>query len=222
MYKGMTIENKEWVSGFLWMWNRDPDVSYITLENQKARAYRANHQLSTTAYRVDGETLCMETRYKDVGNAKSVWTNDIVEVKEVETGKDIAFGVVRLVKGIPSVRDLKTGEIIQLSDAHPLLVVGNIFDDPDILSNYVLGSPNAIHTVAFNYEWNILKTIDKLAATRNKCRFQADTEQYKEMASMLGDIIVQAQHFKDWIGMVGQFKEKIVSIATDFGEAIIL
>lgn len=84
------------------------------------------------AYRCDGTTLCQFTGLTDK-NGKKIWENDIVDTFE-ESSKEFLRNVVKFEDGCFKV--FKKHYLSMHMDSYEktdLKVVGNIFDNPDLL-----------------------------------------------------------------------------------------
>ena len=127
LFKAKRLDNGEWVQGYLVYDNRDK-LYRIIMEIQ----YSTGTCITTdNAPRVDSSTICQCTGLKDK-NGKLIWENDIIKCKF-----GIAVAVwdksewrIKLVKDNIWRKDLNYWVV---EDNQRTEVVGNIFDNPELL-----------------------------------------------------------------------------------------
>ena len=127
LYRAKRLDNGEWVQGYLVYDNRDK-LYRIIMEIQ----YSTGTCITTdNAPRVDSSTICQCTGLKDK-NGKLIWENDIIKCKF-----GIAVAVwdksewrIKLVKDNIWRKDLHYWVV---EDNQRTEVVGNIFDNPELL-----------------------------------------------------------------------------------------
>ena len=129
LYRAKRLDNGEWVQGYLVYDNRDK-LYRIIMEIQ----YSTGTCITTdNAPRVDSSTICQCTGLKDK-NGKLIWENDIIKCKF-----GIAVAVwdksewrIKLVKDNIWRKDLHYWVV---EDNQRTEVVGNIFDNPELLES---------------------------------------------------------------------------------------
>ena len=127
LFKAKRIDNEEWVQGYLVYDNRD-ELYRIIMEIQ----YSIGTCITTdNAPRVDSSTICQCTGLKDK-NGKLIWENEIIKCKF-----GIAVAVwdksewrIKLVKDNIWRKDLHYWVV---EDNQRTEVIGNIFDNPELL-----------------------------------------------------------------------------------------
>ncbi|MGN0352407.1 MAG: YopX family protein [Roseburia sp.] len=140
LYKAKRTDNREWVEGFLIYDERDNQ--YRIIEKLEYSTGTCIH--TSYAPRVDRRTICQCTGLKDK-NGKLIWENDII--KEFNSSGDewnlsqIVFGEYSLnlgwcAKGIKTLHEYNRRLFnvgFGTSEAGKCEVVGNIFDNPELL-----------------------------------------------------------------------------------------
>ena len=129
LFKAKRLDNGEWVQGYLVYDNRDK-LYRIIMDIQ----YSTGTCITTdNAPRVDSSTICQCTGLKDK-NGKLIWENDIIKCKF-----GIAVAVwdksewrIKLVKDNIWRKDLHYWVV---EDNQRTEVVGNIFDNPELLES---------------------------------------------------------------------------------------
>ena len=129
LFKARRIDNGEWVQGYLVYDNRDK-LYRIIMDIQ----YSTGTCITTdNAPRVDSSTICQCTGLKDK-NGKLIWENEIIKCKF-----GIAVAVwdksewrIKLVKDNIWRKDLHYWVV---EDNQRTEVVGNIFDNPELLES---------------------------------------------------------------------------------------
>ena len=129
LFKAKRIDNGEWVQGYLVYDNRDK-LYRIIMDIQ----YSTGTCITTdNAPRVDSSTICQCTGLKDK-NGKLIWENEIIKCKF-----GIAVAVwdksewrIKLVKDNIWRKDLHYWVV---EDNQRTEVVGNIFDNPELLES---------------------------------------------------------------------------------------
>ena len=127
LYRAKRLDNGEWVQGYLVYDNRDK-LYRIIMEIQ----YSTGTCITTdNAPRVDSSTICQCTGLKDK-NGKLIWENDIIKCK---------FGIAVAVWDKSEWRIKWVKDNIWRKDLHYWVVednqrtevIGNIFDNPELL-----------------------------------------------------------------------------------------
>ena len=126
LFKGKRIDNGEWVEGALF----NGESHCIIGQEIKFSPY-TEHECKIVGYEVDRDTICQCTGLKD-RNGKLIWENDIIKCKF-----GIAVAVwdksewrIKLVKDNIWRKDLHYWVV---EDNQRTEVVGNIFDNPELL-----------------------------------------------------------------------------------------
>ena len=132
LFKAKRLDNGEWVTG-----------SLITCEDGTCKiAIRylddsANIAILICAYEVDRDTICQCTGLKDK-NGKLIWENDVVKGKYYNRGRSHRhIGQVKYIYGAYKVVGVKqyTGYHVILDGSYK--IIGNIFDNPELLESEV-------------------------------------------------------------------------------------
>lgn len=122
LFKAKRIDNGDWVEG-----------NYITDEQDKEKAY-IGYIFGIEDFdivEVNPETLCQYTELKDK-NGNRIWENDIVRI---ENSMDEGIGNVEFYGGMWYVDGEPNNnlyDIVEYDDGE-VEVIGNIFDNPELL-----------------------------------------------------------------------------------------
>ncbi|OUQ17656.1 hypothetical protein B5E84_09995 [Lachnoclostridium sp. An14] len=122
LFKAKRIDNGDWVEG-----------NYITDEQDKEKAY-IGYIFGIEDFdivEVNPETLCQYTELKDK-NGNRIWENDIVRI---ENSMDEGIGNVEFYGGMWYVDGEPNNnlyDILEYDDGE-VEVIGNIFDNPELL-----------------------------------------------------------------------------------------
>lgn len=133
IFKAKRKDNGEWVEGY---YSKSPDPIFAFLKDyifapyydyDKERGY-------DNGYQINPDTLCQYTGKKDC-KKKKIWENDIVE-----EGCNGLIGIVVWDNDLGTYRlqnlDGEYGEDYIIKDAHiEWEVIGNVFDNPELLDN---------------------------------------------------------------------------------------
>ena len=126
LFKAKRIDNGEWVQGALF----NGESHCIIGQEIKFSPY-TEHECKIVGYEVDRDTICQCTGLKDT-DGKMIWENDIIKCKF-----GIAVAVwdksewrIKLVKDNIWRKDLHYWVV---EDNQRTEVVGNIFDNPELL-----------------------------------------------------------------------------------------
>lgn len=120
LFKAKRKDNGEWVQGALLL--HDPDAA--TILNQ----HPADGSLQ--GFEVDLSTICQCTGLKDK-NSKRIWENDIVKINNSKVNTLITFRNFEIICTIPNKKYYKH----RLEHTTEYEVVGNIFDNPELLES---------------------------------------------------------------------------------------
>ena len=132
LFKAKRLDNGEWVQGYLVYDNRDK-LYRIIMEIQ----YSTGTCITTdNAPRVDSSTICQCTGLKDK-NGKLIWENDVVRVT-INSGSTIcrcAFADTVAQFQLWQKHTIKrTSTVLNLGN-YECEVIGNIFDNPELLES---------------------------------------------------------------------------------------
>lgn len=120
LFKAKRKDNGEWVQGALLL--HDSDAA--TILNQ----HPADGSLQ--GFEVDPSTICQCTGLKDK-NGKLIWENDIVKINNSKVNTLITFRNFEIICTIPNKKYYKH----RLEHTTEYEVVGNIFDNPELLES---------------------------------------------------------------------------------------
>lgn len=123
---GKRIDNGEWVEGFPFLVN---DVSYILPHHNTGQPIHVDNLLSTSV-EVSKDTICRCTGREDI-NGKLIWENDIVKINNSKVNTLITFRDFEIICTIPNEKYYKH----RLEYDTEYEVIGNIFDNPELLES---------------------------------------------------------------------------------------
>ncbi len=131
LFRGKRIDNGGWMEGYLWIGN---DCSYITPNNLGITYYEKELRIMAFAREVDPETVCQYTGLTDK-NRKKIFEGDIVSTPLFTPPKML----ICFIEGAFCLGN-KNGEYV--ADIHYIHhaginqteVIGNIFDNPELLN----------------------------------------------------------------------------------------
>ena len=133
LFKAKRFDNGEWVQGYLVYDNRDK-LYRIIMDIQ----YSTGTCITTdNAPRVDSSTICQCTGLKDK-NGKLIWENDVVKqfADCNELGNSLYFFYqIRWNNEYSAFEgyEIYTEETVLFPDLEDIEVIGNIFDNPELL-----------------------------------------------------------------------------------------
>lgn len=128
LFKAKTIDNNEWVEGLLTiMWGQ---YHIINPENEN------------TAYLIDTETICQYTGLTDK-NGNKIWENDVCYYNDMdvcvarfgEYDNNTGHKHVGFYTAWRKYKDMFRSDIGFWVKERELEVIGNIFDNPELLKN---------------------------------------------------------------------------------------
>ena len=132
LFKAKRLDNGEWVQGALF----NGESHCIIGQEIKFSPY-TEHECKIVGYKVDRDTICQCTGLKDK-NGKLIWENDIlsghidVEFPEDETRKSVVWHKNGWCTNEPGCDDY---EELDDFDSENFEVIGNIFDNPELLES---------------------------------------------------------------------------------------
>lgn len=133
LYRAKRIDNGEWVEGFYCKWLKgERVVTYSEKETDCIITWMSNGGMSR--YEIYPSTICQCTGLKDK-NGKLIWENNICHYYNSEDGDGIGIiknGYVLWKKGTISVKHKMT-PLFYLQCHDEWEVIGNIFDNPELL-----------------------------------------------------------------------------------------
>ena len=124
LYRAKRCDTGEWVEGY-YVYNEKHYIGVLCTEHNVVPAI--------SWYEVDPSTICQCTGLKDK-NGKLIWENDIVKGKYYDNGKSHRhIGQVKYIYEAYKVVGVKqyTGYHAHLDGSYE--VIGNIFDNPELL-----------------------------------------------------------------------------------------
>lgn len=132
LYKAKRLDNKEWVEGNLRQDN-DLETAYISGWDYYQDEY--GNQREPFEYEIDPATLCQCTGLKDK-NGKLIWENDIFRVNYYNWRCKVVWDS-KCVRFIGRTNDNTVGivyvDMVDKNDNSSLEIIGNIFDNPELL-----------------------------------------------------------------------------------------
>lgn len=132
LYKAKRLDNGEWVQGVPFK----VEGKWVLLINDNENLLRAHYieenmwTAEIYAIEVDSTTICQCTGLKDK-NGKLIWENDIVKINNSKGNVLITFGDFEIICTIPNEKYYKH----RLEYDAEYEVVGNIFDNPELLES---------------------------------------------------------------------------------------
>lgn len=132
LYKAKRLDNGEWVQGVPFE-IEGKQVILIKDNENLLRVYYIEENMWTAeiyAIEVDASTICQCTGLKDK-NGKLIWENDIVKINNSKGNVLITFGDFEIICTIPNEKYYKH----RLEYDTEYEVVGNIFDNPELLES---------------------------------------------------------------------------------------
>lgn len=130
LFKAKRIDNGEWAEGFPFLVN---DVSYILPHHNTGQPIHIDNLLSTSV-EVSKSTICQCTGLKDK-NGNLIWENDVAIVT-INSGSTIcrcAFSDTVAQFQLWQEQTIKrTSTVLNLGN-YECEVIGNIFDNPELL-----------------------------------------------------------------------------------------
>lgn len=139
LFKAKRADNGEWVQGNLVtnvFFESGQSILYILCPD-KAEYYYCFEDFSegNGIYEVDPSTICQCTGLKDK-NGKLIWENDIVFVTDDDgcSGQiDTGVGEIDFLDGLWYISGNVQNALYDIGKCFQLEVIGNIFDNPDLL-----------------------------------------------------------------------------------------
>lgn len=133
LFKAKRLDNGEWIIGSLIQNPFFKGVrSWISSEQEDKTRLKSisRTQALWNSIEVDSTTICQCTGLKDK-NGNLIWENDIVKINNSKVNVLITFGDFEIICTIPSEKYYKH----RLEYDTEYEVVGNIFDNPELLES---------------------------------------------------------------------------------------
>lgn len=136
LFKAKRTDNEEWVQGCCFtqyerFFIKDIQKSFATTIYNEPSVVDFN----VRAYEVASNTVCQCTGLKDK-NGKLIWENDIVFVTDGDgcSGQiDTGVGEIDFLEGLWYISGKVQNALYDIDKCFQLEVIGNIFDNPDLL-----------------------------------------------------------------------------------------
>lgn len=140
LFRAKRIDNGEWVEGY-YIYHikrticpigdsvKPEDEQHVIMQDGFSDW---NMPRNTVVFDIDPETVCQYTGLTDK-NGKRIWENDIVRIEnsmDEGIGNIEFYGGMWYVDGEPS---NSLYDIVEYDDAAEVEVIGNIFDNPELL-----------------------------------------------------------------------------------------
>ena len=134
LFKAKRLDNGEWVQGALF----NGESHCIIGQEIKFSPY-TEHECKIVGYEVDRDTICQCTGLKDK-NGKLIWENDVVKqfADCNELGNSLYFFYqIRWNNEYSAFEgyEIYTEETVLFPDLEDIEVIGNIFDNPELLES---------------------------------------------------------------------------------------
>ena len=134
LFRAKRIDNGEWVEGYYGIKGKGTDIEnhYIMVPTFQSSIGNYDYMCYFTDVHIDPETICQYTGLKDK-NGNRIWENDIARIDnsmDEGVGNIEFYGGMWYVDGEPSNR---LYDIVEYDDAAEVEVIGNIFDNPELL-----------------------------------------------------------------------------------------
>lgn len=128
LFRGKRVDNGEWAEGYLWIGN---DFLCITPHNVGISYDEKAKRVIAFAHEVDRKTVCQYTGLTDK-NGRKIFEGDILEFTDCELGKENYTVFWNQVEwGIRS--ELGNMDDLRVWDSSNWKIIGNIFDNPELL-----------------------------------------------------------------------------------------
>ena len=140
LFRAKRIDNGEWVEGALF-YPYNIKTAYIIYQSKMTEVFEDGvGGFDALGYEVDKDTLCQYTGLKDK-NGKKIWENDIIKPYDTVTNENYIISWDKEM-GAFVFCDINTNNSLYVLVGHyiesiqSVEVIGNIFDNPELL-NYV-------------------------------------------------------------------------------------
>lgn len=122
LFRAKRLDNKEWIIGNL-------------IDSPDGRNAISETSADWMLHEVDPSTVCQCTGLKDK-NGKLIWDNDIVFVTDDDGNSgqaDTGVGEVDFIEGLWYISGNVQNALYDINKIHQIKVIGNIFDNPELL-----------------------------------------------------------------------------------------
>lgn len=138
LFKAKRIDNREWVEGAYF-----PKTKFPTKKNRtfiwvwQVGKFYCDYNCGYSPYEVDEKTICQYTGLKDK-NGNKIWENDIIKPYDTVTNENYIIGWDKEM-GAFVFCDINTNNSLYVLVGHyiesiqSVEVIGNIFDNPELL-----------------------------------------------------------------------------------------
>lgn len=124
LFRAKRLDNGEWVEGYL-------SYPFCTKKGNESYYFYAKDSLGFFCRCVvDASTICQCTGLKDK-NGNLIWENDIVKINNSKANTVVAFRDFEIICTIPNEKYYKH----RLEYDTEYEVIGNIFDNPELLES---------------------------------------------------------------------------------------
>lgn len=134
LFKAKRKDNGEWVEGY---YLTKYDETYGEIERKRQYIYRTRSSRNWEYAEIDENTLCQFTGLTDC-NGNKIWENDVVKQYYEDWRTKLDYVAIEVIKWVQDgtrfvAYDKKKDDSFWLSHVSTYEVIGNIFDNPELL-----------------------------------------------------------------------------------------